>query len=541
MRKILFVMSVLILTTVLSSYAFESFEEYLKMQQAEYENYLEEIDREFTAFLKQTWKEYEGEEPIELLEEPKPVDIPVAVPEKKPEPIKITPKPKPKPVILKEKPVSKPEPKPEPVKDEPVVDSPKPAPAPVKEEPVKKEPVKKEPVVKAPEPEEPVVQEPVVVAPTPEPQYVPKQEAKGLALSFYGRELDIPVDNALKAYAKRPLSSKHIADWWEAVAVTDYKKTLKYFKKTSVDMKLGDWCYVNLVERFAAKLMGDVAERKLLVWFFMNKGGYDTKLGYTKEGVVKVMVPTDKELYGVTYYTFSGKRYYVIDVFGKVDKVESLYTYKGSYPDARNELVLSKMQNPKLGFNGFARDLKFNFDGKDYKIQAIANKFDIAYLNNFPQADLAVYTGAQAPEWIDQTILPELKKIIEGKNPREAVNIILRFVQTAFEYKTDDVQFGKEKFLFAEETVYYPYSDCEDRSVLFAYLVGKLLKLDMIMLDFPGHIAVAVDLGKYNTGAVVGYKGKSFSVTDPTYINATAGMVMPQYKDTSPEIIEPEI
>lgn len=287
--------------------------------------------------------------------------------------------------------------------------------------------------------------------------------------------------------------------------------------------------------------MGDVPERKMLVWFFLNKGGYDAKLGYTKEGVVKVMVPADKELYGVTYYTFSGKRYYVIDVFGKTDDVQSLYTYKGSYPDAANELVLTRMQYPNLGFAGFARELKFEYEGKEYKIQAIANRYSIAFFNNFPQADLAVYTGAKAPDWIDQTILPEIKKIVDGKNPRDAVNIILRFVQTAFEYKTDDIQFGKEKFLFTEETVYYPYSDCEDRSVLFAYLVGKILGFDIIMLDFPGHIAVAVDLGQFNTGAVVEYKGKNYSVTDPTYINATAGMVMPQYRNESPEIIEPEI
>jgi hypothetical protein len=60
------------------------------------------------------------------------------------------------------------------------------------------------------------------------------------------------------------------------------------------------------------------------------------------------------------------------------------------------------------------------------------------------------------------------------------------------------------------------------------------------MLDYPGHIAVAVDLGKYNTGAVVSYKGRKYSVTDPTYINAKAGMVMPQFRKERPIIIEPE-
>ncbi|PLX70039.1 MAG: hypothetical protein C0603_03630 [Denitrovibrio sp.] len=521
MKSIFSIISIIILTTAFSSFAYDSYEEYVRKQMNEYQTYLEEIDREFTSFLKQTWQPYEGEKPKQLLDKPKPVDIPVAKPMPKPEPIKI--KPKPKPVVEKPKPQPKPI-----IKDE----KPKPAPKPV----VKPEPVVPEPMVK-----EPVVKEPVVTVPEPEPQYVPQQEPEGFGLSFYGTNLDIPVDKKFLTPVKNPLSSKNIAKWWETIASSDYKKTLKYLQKSADKMQIGDWGYVNLVERFAAKLLGKTPERKMLVWFFLNKAGYDAKLGYSKSGITKVMMPSDSQLFGTPFYTFSNVRYYVIDVFGRKEPTESLYTYNGKYPAAKKILSMSKMDYPKLGFAGYSRDLKFETGGKNYVINAIANRYSIAYLNNFPQADLSVYTNAKTPDWIEQTILPELKKILKGKSKRESINILLKFVQTAFEYKTDDVQFGREKFLFTEETLYYPFSDCEDRSVLFAYLVGKLTDLDLIMLDFPGHIAVAVDLGAENTGAVVDFKGKSYSVTDPTYINATAGMIMPQYKRTNPEIIEPQL
>jgi len=521
MRNILILLSVIVFVSATSSFAYDSYEEYVKKQMKEYQNYLEQIDRDFSSFLKQTWKEYGGEEPEKLLDKPKPVDIPVAKPTDKPTPIKLVPKPVPKPEPVKPMPeaVQKPQ-EPEKAKPQPLID------APAVPEPVVPEPEVKAPVVKEPE---------------PAPAYVPSQEAEGLGLSFYGQELDIPYDKKLTTFAARPLSSTSIAKWWEAVASSDYKKTLYYLQKSADKMQIGDWGYVNLVERFSAKLLGDISERKMLVWFFLNKAGYDAKLGYTKEGVTKVMMPADRELYSVPFYTFSNVRYYVVDVFGKKEPVQSLYTYDGKYPDAKKPLRLAKMKYPKLGFAGFSRDLKFESGGKNYHINAIANKYSIAYLNNFPQADLSVYTGAKTPEWVDQTILPELKKIVSGKSTLDAVNILLHFVQTAFDYKTDDVQFGREKFFFAEETIYYPFSDCEDRSVLFAYLVEKLLGLDIIMLDFPGHIAVAVDLGSANTGAVVAYHGKSYSVTDPTYINATAGMIMPQYRSTNPTIIDPEM
>lgn len=520
MKHKIWLTALIISITSFTAFAVDSFEDYLKQQMKEYNTYLEEIDREFTSFLKQKWEPYDAKKPEKLLDEPKPVDIPVAKPELKPEPVVIKPKPEPKeePVkVPEEAPAVKPEPQPD------IAKAPEPVP------PVVKEPVQDEPAV-----EEPVVKEPA-------PSYKPSGSAKGLALSFYGVELDIPYDKKLKTPASKPLSSKNIANWWESVASSDYKKTLKYMKETSARMNLGDWGYVNMVERFSAKLLGDVPERKMLVWFFMNKGGYNAKLGYTKDGRTKVMSPADNELFGVPYYTFNGERYYVIDIFGKKEATEPLYTYKGSYPDAKNIIKLSHMAYPKLGFAGFSRELKFDIDGKEHKINAIANRYSIAYLNNFPQADLPVYVEAQTPEWISQTILPEIKKLTDGKNAKEAVDVILRFVQTAFEYKTDDQQFGREKFLFAEETVYYPYSDCEDRSVLFAYLVRKVLGLEVVMLDFPGHIATAVNLGKLNTGAVLEYKGKKYSVADPTYINATAGMVMPQYRNSSPEIIETEL
>lgn len=173
MKSIITILSALILTTTVSSFAYDSYEEYVRQQMKEYQTYLEEIDREFTSFLKQKWKSYEGEKkPKQLLDKPKPVDIPVAKPMPKPEPIKkITPKPEPKPEPV----VEKPEPEP----------TAKPSPEPV---------TTPEPIVPAPIVKDPVIKEPVVTAPEPKPQYIPKEEAEGFGLSFYGNNLNIPID-----------------------------------------------------------------------------------------------------------------------------------------------------------------------------------------------------------------------------------------------------------------------------------------------------------------------------------------------------------
>ena len=39
-------------------------------------------------------------------------------------------------------------------------------------------------------------------------------------------------------------------------------------------------------------------------------------------------------------------------------------------------------------------------------------------------------------------------------------------------------------------------------------------------------------------GDAVVYNGRQYTVTDPTYINARAGMTMPQFAGQSPDVVE---
>jgi hypothetical protein len=148
-----------------------------------------------------------------------------------------------------------------------------------------------------------------------------------------------------------------------------------------------------------------------------------------------------------------------------------------------------------------------------------------------------LYFDSEVGETAESPLLQQLAKELEGMSEQQAVNFLLRFVQTSFKYRTDDKQFGKENYLFPEETIFYPYSDCEDRSVFFAWLVKRLLKLDVVGLNYPGHVATAVHFTQDAGGDFVTYNGRRYTVADPTYINATAGMTMPEYGNTKPGII----
>lgn len=124
------------------------------------------------------------------------------------------------------------------------------------------------------------------------------------------------------------------------------------------------------------------------------------------------------------------------------------------------------------------------------------------------------------------------------KDKVTAANILLHFVQTAFKYATDAEQFGSERPLFADETLFYPYSDCEDRAILFSVLAHELLGTDVVLLHYPGHLASAVCFDNDTPGDYLKIDGKRYVVCDPTFINTDVGQAMPQFKQTSAEVIK---
>ena len=110
-------------------------------------------------------------------------------------------------------------------------------------------------------------------------------------------------------------------------------------------------------------------------------------------------------------------------------------------------------------------------------------------------------------------------------------------MQTGLEYEYDDKVWGHDRAFFAEESLYYPYSDCEDRSILFSRLVRDLLGLDVALVYYPGHLATAVCFKNDVTGDAMMIGGRRFVVCDPTYIGAPVGAQMPNLQHEKAQAI----
>lgn len=472
------------------------FEQWLNNETTSFQEYRDKRDKEFTGFLNDQWKEMQTFQGLVRDKIPKPIKLPQA-------PVsKVEPQPVQKPVIIDTKPQQKPV-----LVEVPVI---------VSVPPIKPPPIKK------------------IIKPIP---VLVKPAGNKITIKFYGQNLVFYYDPKLVVKLNRPFNEKNISGVWASMSKANYEGMLKQINAQRKPLTLNDWGYILLVNKIAVKLHpGNKNRQSIFTWYMMTKAGYKARIAFDSN-YVYILMPSRQQLFEAPYFTFDKLRYYALSFDGVKQKPGRIYTYNGHYPGASKRLDMSLNVALNTGRTVQSRFVDFNYQNKTYRIDVSYDSQTIKYLKTYPQMDISMYFNSEVNQATANPILNQLKPIVEGKTQLDAVNLILRFVQTAFKYKTDQQQFGIENYLFPEETLHYPYSDCEDRSIFFAWLIHNLLGLDVIGLDFPGHIAAAVGFNEHVKGDFVKYNDKYYIVTDPTYVNAKAGMTMPAYKNKKPGII----
>jgi len=452
----------------------------VQAQKDEFQDYKDKRDKEFTSFLREQWKA------VDLLkgnvrdEAPKPDVMPVAPPDS---------------TEIKA-PVSKPVAR----------------------------------VVK------PIIDTPVDRL-EPELKPVTATGDKVVSVDFYGKRISFNYDGELKQRLSRRIDKVVISDYWSTLSRTEYEGLLQQLDAQKTHLQLNDWAYASLINKVALKLnVGRPDETVLFSWFLLAKSGYKARVAYDDLSIY-LLVPSQHEMFEVSYFKFGEERYYAVAFEGGRHSLGRVYTYDGEYPDATKEFNMHVTSTVVSGNQSERRQLSFNFEGQQYDIEVVYDQGRIDFFRTYPQLALNLYFDSGVDKITATPLEKQLAEHISDMSEERAVNFLLRFVQTSLTYATDEQQFGEENYLFPEETLFYPYSDCEDRAVLFSWLAKRLLKLEVIGLDYPGHVATAVHFNGSVKGDSVTYEGKRFVVADPTYINAKAGMSMPKFKQFKAKVI----
>lgn len=354
---------------------------------------------------------------------------------------------------------------------------------------------------------------------------------KELNFDFYGSMLAFHADAKIRGANFYPKNQAGIGSFFNTLASSEYKPLLADINAVTDEMQLNDWGVYLLVEKISGTLFPDEDKSNLFAWFIFNKLGYNVKVGLAN-GHIVMMHYSEKNIYNISNFRFSDKKFYVLSDYSN-GSIGSLYSYDKSYPGADKALDLSLHTLPKLKQNIKSKTLKFIYNTKEMRINYEYNKNLIDFMESYPQADYETYFNAPLEEKTYISIAKELKKEIDAQEASVGMNFVLKFVQNAFKYERDSEQFGKEKVMFAQETLFYDKSDCEDRSILFASLIKELFKVPVIGIKYKDHMATGLYVPMFGDSVNAG--NRRFVIADPTYINATIGQSMPKYKPLRPE------
>lgn len=375
---------------------------------------------------------------------------------------------------------------------------------------------------------------PAVLPPAPLPPIpAPEPTVPTMQVPFYGTVCDLHTATEGLRFRLAAVDEKNVSNAWQNLSAEKYDGLLHDCLAQREAMHLSDWGYLQLLGRACEQLLGKGSnEAVLLQAYLLAQSGYRVRLARSQSRLALLM-PFNHTVYGYSYTTIDGVKHYLLTH----DKSSEIYICSAEFP---REQVANILMNrlPDLGSGSHkGRTLQAQRFGT-MKATVTVNQRLIDFLNEYPLSDAwNYYALAGLSDGVKATLYPALRSQLKGKSHQKGALMLLDFVQTAFDYATDQDQFGYERPLFGDESLYYPKNDCEDRSILFAILVRDLLGLDVVLVHWPGHLATAVHFPEDVDGDYFTVEGRRYTVCDPTYIGAGVGETMPQFQNVKAHLV----
>lgn len=446
---------------------YNEYNEFKKTQIEKYQKYRSECNQRYINFLKNSWDLYEGKAPIPMPKDESPVP--------------------PKPYNGKN--------------DLPHIDT---------------KPKEIDPIDINPQPK-PI--EPIKEYSNPDEDY--------FSFSFYGQKCNIRLPELanLKLNDCKPAT---IASGWEYLSKDGMNNAIRDCLETRIQYSLCDWAYLLFLDKLGKEFCNDTNGATLLTAFLYCQSGYQMRLAVDGSKLVL--------LYGSKHQIFD-KGYFNVDgvCFYPLGEPTNSISICGAAFEGETPMSLIIYTEQLFGQEMTDKRTITAARNKDISVMSQVPQDLIEFYNTYPTSALdgnvmtrwAMYANTPLAQKTKEILYPSLLKIIAEKSQLQAAEILLNWVQTGFVYEYDDKVWGHDRAFFAEETLFYPYCDCEDRSILFSRLIRDLLGLDVALIYYPGHLATAVNFEDEVNGDAMIIGGRKFIVCDPTYIGAPVGAQMP--------------
>lgn len=455
----------------------EAFRSYLETEEQEFKHYNDSINREFGKYLAETWRNFD----LQLKEQPIKFPVPLTI-------------------------------------YDPETPRPEPSQLPVKGE--LKLPKKPLPRLKTNMP-----------LPSSLPISIPAHQLEkrfyGVTIAWNKPEFHLP--------HLAGVTEAEIANYWTALAKLPYDSWATQLMHWKSALKLNGWgLYLLINEAFTVYAPGGTKnEQVIFTVFTLNQLGYRAKIGRVEQELLP-LIAFECNLFNTSFFIYGKTVYSVVNREHK--DLSLVQSCRMEYGGATKLLDMSVQSSPLLAPAVITKTVK----DKKRSYELCFNKNLVDWYATYPCVDFFIYAEAAPDKNFLQSVKQQIQPVIEGLSQEQAVNELLHFVQFAFDYMTDEKQYGYERWFFAEETLASSHSDCEDRAILFAQLVRTLLDMPVVLIYYSGrHLATAVKFhNPQMKGDYITVDGQKYLLCDPTYIGADIGMSMPSVRTIPAEVIK---
>lgn len=343
-------------------------------------------------------------------------------------------------------------------------------------------------------------------------------DEKLLSVSFYKTTIQVHYTNL--DFVLNSNSNQSIADIWDKFCKTDQLKcTLSDCLSIKEDNNLCDWAYLYLIHRISETIYNNTNKAVLLSAFLLEQSGYDIKIGRIHNELY-LLFSSEYEIYNRCYYIIDDIKYYPYNSSNDLNEMEICETPRAS----KNSISLYIDKEQKFNTKQLVkRNITFN---ESSAVNVEVNQTLLDFYSSYPTSRIngnnmtrwGLYAQTPFNVTTREELYKQLMSLVSGKNELEAANILLNFVQTGFTYKFDEEVWGEDRAFFAEESLAYPYCDCEDRSILFSHIIRDLLELEVALVYSPGHLFTAVKFSDDVEGAYFLINNDKYIICEPTCI-----------------------
>lgn len=347
-----------------------------------------------------------------------------------------------------------------------------------------------------------------------------QKDVRSEAITFLGERIELGALQPYRLSKPEIITTEYIRTFRDSMDHTRLDALAERLVAYKKNKQLDDWLYYQLLRKTAFAICPKFEHYGLYTlykWYLLGHSGYETALSLSENHLL-FYVRTDDQVYGIPFFEREGKRFICLNRhdFPEENGLNEVMDVGIGFEGANKQFSYKIQQIPAMQDVALeSKHLGFEYKNKKYEFEVKLNPEVRTLFRNYPVADFETYFNIPLSQETYRSLIPALQNTMRGMKMLEGIDFLMHFTRYSFLYEADQKYFGKEKRLSPEQTLLYEHSDCDDRAALFFYLVKEIYNLPMLVLLYPTHVTIAVELDQEGRRAIE-YQGRKYSVCEPT-------------------------